>query len=77
MTTTIKNTNDLLNFLDQRAKSGDKKWFGFPEQRMTAIALAHDIAKNHADKMTPEEVVRYAIEINEAVYSLIVSPSRG
>lgn len=77
MTTTIKNTNDLLNFLIQRASSGDKNWFGFPEQRMTSIALAHDIAKVHADKMTPEEVVRYAVELNEAIYRFVIRPPQG
>lgn len=77
MTTTIQNTNDLLNFLIHRAKSGDKNWFGFSEQRMTAITLAHDIAKIHADKMTPEEVVKYAIDINEAIYRLVIRPPQG
>ncbi len=77
MTTTIQNTNDLLNFLISRSGSGDKNWFGFSEQRMTSITLAHDIAKMHADKMTPEEAVKYAIELNSAIYRLIIRPPQG
>ena len=60
MTTTIQNTNDLLSFLVTQAESR-KDWFGFTQQRMTAISLAHEIAARHADTMTPEEVVEYAI----------------
>jgi hypothetical protein len=77
MTTTIQNTNDLLNFLISRASSGDKNWFGFSEQRMTSITLAHEIAKIHADKMTPSEVVQYAIELNQAIYRLVIRPPQG
>lgn len=75
--TTIQNTNDLLNFLVQRSSSGNKNWFGFAEQRMTSITLAHDIAKMHADKMTAEEVVQYAVDINESIYRLIIRPPQG
>lgn len=77
MTTTIQNTNDLLNFLIGRASSGDKNWFGYSEQRMTAITLAHEIAKIHADKMTPSEVVQYAVELNQAIYRLVIRPPQG
>ena len=69
--TTIKNTNDLLGFLAQQAE-GRKDWFGFTQQRLTAVSLAHEIAKNHADKMTPIEVVQYAIELNEVIYHNII-----
>lgn len=72
MTTTIQNTNDLLTFLVGQAESR-KDWFGFTQQRMTAITLAHDIAKLHADKMTPQEVVHYAVQVNEAIYKTIIS----
>lgn len=71
MTTTIQNTNDLLSFLVQQAGSR-KDWFGFAQQRLTAVSLAHDIAKSHADKMTPDEVVDYAIALNESIYYKII-----
>lgn len=71
----VKDTNDLLAYLVTQAESR-KDWFGFPQQRLTAIALAHDIAKSHADKMTPTEVVAYAIELNEVIYHRIIKQSR-
>jgi len=42
---------------------------------MTAISLSHEIARNHADKMTPDEIVDYAIELNEIIYQKIVRPT--
>ena len=71
MTTTIKDSNDLLSFLVSQAGSR-KDWFGFTQQRITSIALAHDIASNHADKMTPAEAVEYAIELNQQIYDKII-----
>lgn len=71
----VKDTNDLLAYLVTQAESR-KDWFGFPQQRLTAIALAHDIAKFHADKMTPSEVVGYAIELNEVIYHKIIKQSK-
>lgn len=73
MTTTIKNTTDLLAFLVTQAESR-KDWFGFQQQRMTAITLAHAIAARHADTMTPEECVEYAVDVNEAIYRKIIKP---
>jgi len=67
----VKDSNDLLNFLVAQADSS-KNWFGFQQQRITAIALAHDIARTHADKMTPDEVVDYAINLNESIYHKII-----
>ena len=69
--TTIQNTKDLLGFLVQQAE-GRKDWFGFTQQRLTAVSLAHEIAKRHADKMTPRDVVQYAIDLNEAIYHNII-----
>ena len=69
--TKIQNTNDLLGFLVQQSE-GRKDWFGFTQQRLTAVSLAHEIAKRHADKMTPKEVVQYAIELNEVIYHNII-----
>ncbi len=67
----VKDSNDLLNFLVAQSDSS-KNWFGFQQQRITAIALAHDIARYHADKMTPDEVVDYAINLNESIYHKII-----
>jgi hypothetical protein len=70
--TTIQNNNDLLNYLIDLANSGQKNWFGFPQQRIAGIHLAYEIASRHADKMTPEDVVDYAIKINNAIYNKIL-----
>lgn len=67
----VKDSNDLLNFLVAQSDSS-KNWFGFTQQRITAIALAHDIARNHADKLTPLEAVDYAINLNELIYHKII-----
>jgi hypothetical protein len=67
MTTQVKTTDDLLSYLVSQAGSGQKNWFGFAQQRLTGIALAHDIAKNHADKLTPEQAVDYAIKLNNTI----------
>jgi hypothetical protein len=71
MTTKIQDNGDLLTFLVSQADSS-KNWFGFTQQRITAIALAHDIARRHADKMTPDEVVTYATALNQAIYEKII-----
>ena len=74
MTTTIQNTNDLLSFLVTQAESR-KDWFGFTQQRMTAISLAHEIAARHADKMSPDEAVEYAVAVNDYIYKRIIKPA--
>ena len=71
----VKDSNDLLNFLVSQSDSS-KNWFGFQQQRITAISLAHEIAKNYADKLTPDEVVDYAISINESIYHKIIKATR-
>jgi len=71
----VKDSNDLLNFLVAQSDSS-KNWFGFTQQRITAIALAHDIARHHADKITPEEAVEYAIALNQAIYDKIIKTTR-
>jgi hypothetical protein len=71
----VKDSNDLLNFLVAQSDSS-KNWFGFTQQRITAIALAHDIARNHADKITPEQAVEYAIDLNQAIYDKIIKTTR-
>jgi hypothetical protein len=72
MTAQIKSSNDLLDYLVSQANSGQKNWFGFAQQRLTGINLAHEIAKNHADKLTPEEVVDYAVKLNNTIYQKII-----
>lgn len=62
----------LLSYLVTQANSGQKNWFGFAQQRITGIALAHEIAKTHADKLKPEECVDYAVKLNNAVYQKII-----
>ena len=71
----VKDSNDLLNFLVAQSDSS-KNWFGFTQQRITAIALAHDIARNHADKISPEQAVQYAVDLNQAIYDKIIKTTR-
>lgn len=73
--TTVKDNTDLLSFLVGQADSS-KNWFGFTQQRITAIALAHDIARNHADKIGPEQAVDYAVALNQAIYDKIIKTTR-
>ena len=69
--TTIKDSTDILSYLLTQADTR-KDWFGFTQQRMTAVTLAHQIAKQHADKMSPDEVVDYALKLNQAIYNKII-----
>jgi hypothetical protein len=71
MSAIIKDTSDLLSYLATRSES-HKDWFGFTQQRLTAITLAHQIAQYHADKMTPDEIVEYAVKLNQAIYNKII-----
>lgn len=71
----VKDSNDLLNFLVAQSDTS-KNWFGFTQQRITAIALAHDIARNHADKIGPEQAVDYAVALNQAIYDKIIKTTR-
>jgi hypothetical protein len=68
----IKSQNDLLGFLISQAGSGQKNWFGFAEQRLTGINLAHEIAARHADKMTPTQVVEYVVALNNCIYTKLI-----
>lgn len=69
--TTIQNTSDLLSFLVNQSEIR-KDWFGFTQQRMTAVTLAHEIAANHAHHMTPPQVVAYAVALNSEIYNKII-----
>ena len=66
------NSHDLLNFLISQANSGQKNWFGFQQQRIAGIHVAYEIAKNHADTMSPEQVADYAFRLNNAIYAKLV-----
>lgn len=72
----IQSTNDLLSFLVNQAGSGTKNWFGFQQQRITGINLAYEIAKRHADKMTPKQITEYVVELNNEIYRTIISEKR-
>jgi len=69
----IKDSNDLLGFLEAQAATGDKQWFGFLQQKIIAITLAHQIAANHADKLTPDQIVEYVVELNNQIFQKIIS----
>ena len=68
----IKNNLDLLNYLSSQMDSGTKNWFGFAQQRITGINLAHQIAANHADTMTPKQIVEYVVELNNEIYKTFI-----
>jgi hypothetical protein len=68
----IKSQNDLLGFLITQAGSGQKNWFGFAQQRLTGINLVHEIAANHADKMSPEDIVDYVVSLNNNIYQKLI-----
>jgi len=70
--TTIQNSNDLFSYLVTQANSGTKNWFGFHQQRIAGINIAYEIAKYHADKMSPEEVADYAKRLNDAIYDKMI-----
>ena len=72
MTTTIQNSNELLAYLLQQSNSGMKNWFGFTQQRITGINLAHEIAARHADKMSPDEITDYVIQLNNSIYHKLI-----
>lgn len=72
MTTPVENTQDLLRYLVDRMLSGDKNWFDYSEQKVTGISLVHHIATNHADKMSPDEVVDYVVHLNNAIFKRMI-----
>jgi hypothetical protein len=66
------NTEALLNYLVTQTQTGQKNWFGFQQQRVAGIDLAYRIATIHADKMSPDDVVDYVIELNNAIYNKMI-----
>jgi len=73
----IKSSNDLLGFLVSQSNSGVKNWFGFHQQRIAGINTAYEIAKNHADTMTPEEIVEFVMALNNAIYNKMIKNGEG
>jgi hypothetical protein len=69
----IKDSNDLLGYLESQAATGEKQWFGFLQQKIIGVTLAYQIAANHADKMTPEEIVEFVVALNNQIYFKIIS----
>lgn len=70
---TIPNNSEaLINYLVNQSNSGAKNWFGFQQQRIAGIHIAYEIAKYHADKMTPDEVADYALRLNNAIYAKLI-----
>jgi len=68
----IQSSNDLLGFLISQSNSGQKNWFGFQQQRIAGINTAYEIAKYHADKLSPDEVVDYVVKLNNAIYQKMI-----
>jgi hypothetical protein len=66
------NTEALLNYLVTQTQTGQKNWFGFQQQRVAGIDLAYRIASLHADKMTPDAVVNYVVELNNSIYNKMI-----
>ena len=73
----IENNSDLLGYLLSQAGSGNKNWFGFPQQRMAGIHMVYEIAKYHANTMPPEVIVDYVIKLNNAIYHKIIKADNG
>ncbi len=70
--TQINNTDELLSYIVSQANSGQKNWFGFQQQRISGIYIAYEIAKNHADTMTPEQIVKFVDDLNTAIYKKLI-----
>ena len=68
----IQSNNDLLGFLISQSNSGVKNWFGFQQQRIAGINTAYEIAKIHADTLSPEEIVDYVVKLNNAIYQKMI-----
>jgi hypothetical protein len=73
----IQSNNDLLSFLISQSNSGVKNWFGFQQQRIAGIHTAYEIAKIHADTLSPEEVVDYVVKLNNAIYQKLIKNGEG
>lgn len=70
--TDIRDSEDLLAFIITQSKSGQKAWFGFTQQKIIGIYMCYEIARLHADKMSPEDVAEYVFQLNNAVFEKII-----
>lgn len=70
--TEIRNGEDLLTFVISQSKSGQKAWFGFTQQKIIGIYMCYEIARLHADRMSPEEVAEYVFQLNNAVFEKLI-----
>jgi hypothetical protein len=68
MTQQTNNSDALLNYLISLNATGQKNWFGFQQQRLAGIDLAYRIAVAHANTMSPTEVIKYVVELNNEIY---------
>ena len=70
---TINNSDALLNFLIDQTQNGQQKnWFGWQQQRLAGVDLAYRLAVSHADKMSPEQIVQFVLDLNSAIYNKIL-----
>jgi hypothetical protein len=65
-------SQDLLHYILSQASSGQRNWFGFQQQRVLGINLCYEIAKNHADTMTPDQITEYVIRLNNSIYTKLI-----
>jgi hypothetical protein len=65
-------SKDLLAYLITQSSSGAKNWFGFQQQKIMGINLCYEIAKNHANEMSPDEVTNYVVALNDSIYKKII-----
>lgn len=68
----IQNSDDLLAFIVTQSKSGNKAWFGFQQQRIVGIYMCYELAKIHADKLSPDQVVDYVVDLNNAIFKKMI-----
>jgi len=77
MNPTIKNNNDLANYLTYlagQADSGVKDWFGWQQQKLMGVDLAYQIASHHADKLTPDEITHFVKKLNNSIFEHLIKP---
>jgi hypothetical protein len=70
--TDIKDSEDLLAFIISQSKSGQKAWFGFTQQKIIGIYMCYEIARLHANSMSPDDVAEYVFQLNNAVFEKII-----
>lgn len=52
--------------------SSNKNWYSFAVQRVIGIYACYEIAKLHADKMTPKEVAAYVVDLNNEIFKNLI-----